>query len=167
MNKQLRVYLDKMFAPHEHLKGVDDLKEELGVNLSDKYDDYKQSGYADAQAFKLTIDSIGDVSELLETIDPEYKKERESRRVLPTVPGPLENGIMAAYVYAILFVALMVVLEGTITGDSIVMPAVILLGVVSLVQYLVKGNSMQPRWLVVGSFVTGVLTAVVMAIILH
>lgn len=167
MNKQLKVYIDNIFAPYVHLKGVEELKEELVVNLSDKYEDYKQDGYADAEAFKLTTDSIGDVSELLETIDPEYKVERESRGVLPNVPGPLDNGIMAASSYAILFVALMVVLEGTITGDGIVMPAVILLGVISLVQYIVKGNSMQPRWLVVGSFIVGVITAVTMAIVLH
>lgn len=81
--------------------------------------------------------------------------------------GSFSNGIMAAAVNAMLFVGLTIAFNGTITRDTLVVPAVALLVAISIVQFIVKGNSRFPRWLVLGSFITSTITAIIMTIISH
>lgn len=161
MIEQIRAYVHGIFAPYKGLKSAVELEEELIQNLSEKYHDYKQQGYTDEESYQWTIDSVGDVSELVSSIDPYHNEQKEK------IYGSFSNGVMAAVVYAILFVTLMVVFEGTITRDTLVLPAVALLIVISLVQFIVKGNSRFPRWLVLGSFITSTVVAVVMTVIFH
>lgn len=161
MIEQIRAYVNGIFAPYKGLKSANELKEELIQSLSEKYNDFKQQGYTDEESYKWTIDSIGDVSELVESIDPYHNDHKEK------MYGSFSNGIMAAVVYAMLFVALMVAFNGTITRDTLVLPAVALLMVISIVQFIVKGNSRFPRWLVLGSFTISTITAVIMTITFH
>ncbi|WP_085522744.1 hypothetical protein [Tuberibacillus sp. Marseille-P3662] len=81
------------------------------------------------------------------------------------VLGKTSNAFMAAFSYAILFVALMLLTGGNITTNTLGIPAITLFVVVSLAQYLVGGNTKNPRWLVVGSFIISVVTAIAMVII--
>lgn len=161
MIEQITAYVHGIFAPYKGIKSAAELEEELIQSLSEKYYDYKQQGYTDEESYQWTIDSVGDVSELVESIDPYHNEQKEK------IYGSFSNGVMAAVVYAILFVALMVVFEGTITRDTLVMPAVALLVGISLVQFIVKGNSRFPRWLVLGSFTTSTVVAIVMTVIFH
>ncbi|MHC1781150.1 MAG: pentapeptide repeat-containing protein [Anaerolineaceae bacterium] len=68
MKEKIQKYLDGIFAPYEGMKTVGELKEELSNNLSEKWNDLKTQGHDDETAYRMTIDSIGDVSEILETI---------------------------------------------------------------------------------------------------
>ncbi|MCV4230785.1 pentapeptide repeat-containing protein [Virgibacillus sp. LDC1] len=77
MQDQLRKYLDGIFSPYEDLNEVKDLKEELFLDLSEKWVDLKAQGYGEAEAYRLTINSIGDVSEIIESITV---KTRELQR---------------------------------------------------------------------------------------
>ena len=171
MKDQLKKYVQSIFAPYQTIEAARDLEEELLQNLTEKFTDYKHQGYSDKKAYKWTIDSIGDVAELMESIDPEYNKPKDDSGVFSSVDmGAFKwfsNGTTAAFGYAILFVPLMLAFNGTITSDGIALPAVAILLVISLIQYLVKGDSKNPRWLVLGSFVVPVVAAVVMTIILH
>lgn len=171
MIDQLEVYVHNIFTPYQHMKVARDLEEELLQNLVEKFNNYKQQGYSDEKAYKLTVDSIGDEDELIETIDPTYSKDKDQSSVFSSIEVGgfkwMSNGITAAFSYAILFVALMLVWGGTITRDRITMPAVAILIVISLIQYLVKGDSKQPRWLVVGAFLVSIVVAVVMTAIFH
>lgn len=161
MIEQIKLYVHDIFAPYRGIKAASELEEELILNLTEKFNDSKRQGYTDEESYKWTINSIGDVSELVASIDPHHNTQKEK------IYGSFSNGIMAAVVYAMLFVPLMLVLEGTITRDLLALPAVALLLVISLVQYIVKGNSRYPRWLVLGSFITSVIVAVVMTVIFH
>jgi len=68
MNEKLMKYLDGLFASHEDLKTLKDLKEELFNNLQEKMSDLKAQGHDDETAYRMTIDSIGDISELIGNI---------------------------------------------------------------------------------------------------
>lgn len=69
MNERLRRYLDSVFSPYEDLKQIQELKEELLYDLQEKLSDLKKEGYDDEAAYLLTIESIGEISELIESIN--------------------------------------------------------------------------------------------------
>src|SRR5690625_6096668 len=69
MIEQLKTHVHGIFAPYQKVKSAKELEEELTQNLKERYNDYKQQGYIDAEAYRLTIDSIGEVSELIESIN--------------------------------------------------------------------------------------------------
>ncbi|GGJ55111.1 pentapeptide repeat-containing protein [Virgibacillus salexigens] len=68
MNKKLMTYLDEVFSPYEDLHVVRELKEELSSDLQEKWSDLKNQGYNDETAYSMTVDSIGDISEIIESI---------------------------------------------------------------------------------------------------
>lgn len=53
-------------------KTAKELEEELLQNLLEKYDDHRRNGSSEQEAFKLTVDSIGEVSELMESLNLQY-----------------------------------------------------------------------------------------------
>ncbi|MEG6520995.1 pentapeptide repeat-containing protein [Desulfotomaculum sp. 1211_IL3151] len=68
MNEKLKKYLDGIFAPYDDLKAVQELKEELFNDLQEKLNDLKNEGYDEDTAYNTTINSIGEVSEIIESI---------------------------------------------------------------------------------------------------
>lgn len=68
MIERLKKYVESLFVSY---KGGDDLKEELLNNLLEKYEDFKEQGYDDDTSFDLTINSIGDVKELIDSFNDE------------------------------------------------------------------------------------------------
>ena len=80
---------------------------------------------------------------------------------------PLGLASSVAFAYAILFVALMLVLDKTITSDGVILPAILIFLVISIVKYIFfKEDKNIPQWLVVGSFLIAIITTVVMTFIL-
>ncbi len=69
MNKKLEEYIDKQFELYNDLKIVRELKEELLNDLQEKYDDLKNAGHDDETAYQMTIQSLGDISEILDSIN--------------------------------------------------------------------------------------------------
>ena len=74
MNENLTRYLDGLFAPYEDTHAVKDLKEELRHDLEEKFRDLKNQGYDDETAYRMTIGSIGDISEIMESISAKTKE---------------------------------------------------------------------------------------------
>src|SRR3954469_2424217 len=69
MQKQLNKYVPDIFAPYQEVKSAKELEEELLNNLNEKYMDYKNNGCSDEEAYRMTINSIGEVSELIDSIN--------------------------------------------------------------------------------------------------
>ncbi len=74
MDETFSQYLDRLFAPYEDTSAVNDLKEELLHDLDEKYRDFKNQGYDEETAQRMTIGSIGDVSEIMESISAKTKE---------------------------------------------------------------------------------------------
>lgn len=65
MNKRIKSYLEKLFANTANDSQVLDIKEELEVNLNEKYKDLIESGKSEDEAFELVVAGIGDIDGLL------------------------------------------------------------------------------------------------------
>ncbi|MFZ3579162.1 pentapeptide repeat-containing protein [Virgibacillus sp. DJP39] len=81
MNEKLKKHLDGIFSPYEDLHAVSELKEELLNDLQEKLSDLKQQGYDEETAYHMTVDSIGDISEIMESITA---KTRELKQMVLT-----------------------------------------------------------------------------------
>lgn len=68
MKEKLRDYIDMIFADAPDCRRTKELKEEMYANVCDKYDDLIREGKSEASAYNISVASIGDVSELLESI---------------------------------------------------------------------------------------------------
>ena len=65
MRSKLQIYLDELFATREGSQELSELKLEIETSLQEKMDDYLKFGFSDNIAFQKTIDSIGDIDELI------------------------------------------------------------------------------------------------------
>jgi BTB/POZ domain-containing protein KCTD9 len=73
MNEKIENYLKSIFSQYNDVKSVSELKEEISVNLQDRFNDLVNEGHDEESAFKMTIDSIGDISEIVESIAAKTK----------------------------------------------------------------------------------------------
>ena len=80
MSKKLNKYLDGVFSLYEDSQVVKELKEELFNNLQEKLNDLKNQGYDDEAAYSMTIGSIGDISELIESIAAKTRELQQMGR---------------------------------------------------------------------------------------
>jgi len=74
MEEKLSRYLDGLFASYEETPAVKDLKEELLHDLEEKFQDFKNQGNDDETAYRMTIGSIGDISEIMQSISAKTKE---------------------------------------------------------------------------------------------
>jgi uncharacterized protein YjbI with pentapeptide repeats len=74
MNEKLTRYLDGLFAPYADSPAVRDLKEELLRNLEEKFQDLKSQGHDDETAYRMTVGSLGDISEIMDSISAKTKE---------------------------------------------------------------------------------------------
>lgn len=68
MNEKLINYLNGVFAPYDGVKSVTELKADLRSDLQERFRDLKAEGNDDETAFKLTIDSIGDIEHTIQEV---------------------------------------------------------------------------------------------------
>lgn len=68
MNERLNEYVDGVFAPYEGARSVSELKSDLLADLQERFRELKAAGKDDAEAFELTIDSIGDIEETVQEV---------------------------------------------------------------------------------------------------
>ncbi len=74
MNAKLIKYLEEVFSPYEDSQAIKEFREELLNNLQEMFIDFRNQGYDDVTAYSRTINSMGDIAEIIETISA---KKRE------------------------------------------------------------------------------------------
>jgi BTB/POZ domain-containing protein KCTD9 len=79
LSERLKKYLDGVFSPYEDIKAVQELKEELFSDLKEKLNDLKNEGYDEDTAYDMAISSVGEVSEIIESITA---KTRELQQIV-------------------------------------------------------------------------------------
>ena len=77
MNEKLAKYLDGLFSQYEDEAAIRELKEEIKLNLQERWSDLKQQGYDDETAYKMTVDSIGDISEAVQSVAGKTKELKQ------------------------------------------------------------------------------------------
>ena len=68
MNEKLNQYLNGVFAPYDGVKSVAELKADLLADLQERYNELRADGKDDETAFKITIDSIGDIEQTVQEV---------------------------------------------------------------------------------------------------
>jgi hypothetical protein len=89
-NERLRWFIESIFTDAPQNKNVNELKEEILLNLTDKYEDFIARGKSEETAYNLTVASLGNINELIsdmgarasgyEGISQEIKAEKEQLR---------------------------------------------------------------------------------------
>lgn len=75
MNTELQLYLDNTFKKVPKTKASIELKEELLANATDRYNDLISEGHKEKDAMDIVINSIGDVSLLLNELEKDTVAE--------------------------------------------------------------------------------------------
>jgi BTB/POZ domain-containing protein KCTD9 len=75
MEKELEKFITDAFAPYGDFPAREDVTRELLSNLQEKYQDLKAQGKSDQDAYQQTIDSFGDVTEIMDEYDAEPAEE--------------------------------------------------------------------------------------------
>lgn len=65
MNPKLTDYLNSVFTPNDGVKSVAELKADLLSDLQERYRELRAEGKDDETAFKMTIESIGDIEQTI------------------------------------------------------------------------------------------------------
>jgi uncharacterized protein YjbI with pentapeptide repeats len=68
MKNQLQNFVDQAFHPYGDFPAQADVKQELLSNLEEKYDDFIKASKTEREAYQLTVDSVGDIAEMMEHI---------------------------------------------------------------------------------------------------
>ena len=68
MNEKINQYLNGVFAPYDGVKSLTELKADLLFDLQERFRELKAEGKDDETAFKMTIDSIGDIEETVQEV---------------------------------------------------------------------------------------------------
>ncbi|GKS13430.1 hypothetical protein YDYSY3_44300 [Paenibacillus chitinolyticus] len=78
MNQKLTNYLNSIFTPYDGVKSVTELKADLLSDLQERYTELRAEGKDDETAFKMTVESIGDIEEtILEVANLSRSLERQ------------------------------------------------------------------------------------------
>lgn len=97
MYQNLREYINQLFMNVSSSTYVDDLKEELFANLSEKYDDLIAQGKSPEEAFQIATSSIGDIRELVSGLDESAviitTKDLEKRRKQSALTTSISVGL--------------------------------------------------------------------------
>jgi uncharacterized protein YjbI with pentapeptide repeats len=78
MNDKLQKYLEEIFAPYRDQKSILELKEELSNDLQEKFADLAAQGHDDESAYQATVESIGDISEIVESISIKTRELKQA-----------------------------------------------------------------------------------------
>jgi len=79
MKDKLKHFLDETFAPYGDFPSRADVTQELLVNLQEKYDELRKLGRSEDEAYRATIDSFGDVAEIMDQVPHGESEQSENR----------------------------------------------------------------------------------------
>ncbi|MCC8022380.1 MAG: permease prefix domain 1-containing protein [Clostridiales bacterium] len=104
MNDSIRQYLELAFAAAPQVKSVLELKEELYLNLSDKYQDLLDEGESPERAYATVISGLGNVNELIAGVLPPAQYQFEAaqqedgrKKMMGALSRMLWLGILCLY----------------------------------------------------------------------
>src|SRR6266496_1225312 len=97
MKDKLKQFLDDSFKPYGNFPARKDVMQELLANLEEKYDDLTASGKSNKEAYDQTIESFGDVTEIMEQVahdEPKQENDKYDLRktIVDSIKGAISSG---------------------------------------------------------------------------
>jgi uncharacterized protein YjbI with pentapeptide repeats len=101
MEEKLQKFIEEAFAPYGDFPARADVTQELHANLLEKFNDLKKQGKSDDDAYQMTVDSFGDVSEIMEQVPHGEDKGEPStadgaREAADNKSTPIASALMQA-----------------------------------------------------------------------
>lgn len=81
MNNKINIYVNNLFAPYEEVSGVIELKQDLMVDLQERYQELLQEGKDEEIAVNETIISIGDIEETIKEMANHAQTDEKSLKL--------------------------------------------------------------------------------------
>ena len=141
MEENLRKFLENLFADAPKSKKTVELREELYLNLKEKYQDLVKKGATEDEAFEIVKRSVGDVERLIQDInepDPTSKAAMEQSRKKSAFRIALAVGLYILSPVAI-------ILFGTM-GQPIVGLVLMFALIAAATSIMVYNNIMRPKF---------------------
>ena len=143
MNKKIKNYVNDIFDEYPKTPKVYELKDELIVNLTEKYDDLLKKGRSEEEAYNIVIAGIGDISELIANL--------QESNVLNPVYNLKEQKKSAMYLSVAIMLYILsvipVILIGYYVGDSVIGVAMMFVMVALATGIIVYRGSIKPKYL--------------------
>jgi hypothetical protein len=139
MEEKLRKYVEELFAGAPKNKKTVDMREEILLNLNEKYQDLLQKGATEDEAFDIVKRSIGDVDQLIhEMSDPISNQQLEENR---KKSAKFIAYAVAMYILSPVAIILLAMFNQPVVG--VVVMFALIAGATSL---LVYNNIMHPKY---------------------
>ena len=141
MEEKLRQYVENLFADAPKTRKMIELRQEIWMNLKEKYDDLIKAGATEEEAYEVVKGSVGDVDELISSAS-EYtgmssvKQETERKRSAKLVA-------IAVALYILSPVAIIVL--GT-SGQPIIGLTIMFALIAVATGLLVYNSSLRPKY---------------------
>lgn len=131
MNKKIEAYVNSLFEGLKSSEALEETKEELILNLSEKYQDLISEGMSADQAYKKVIASIGDVEELVEVQNTGPKVEQKVE--VNIIQGKRNPRVYQAIAVALFILCwIPVVLFGVFLDDFAIIGVVIMMVMIAI-----------------------------------
>ncbi len=139
MEEKLRKYVEELFAGAPKNKKTVDMREEILLNLNEKYQDLLQKGATAEEAFEIVKRSIGDVDQLIhEMSDPISNEQMTENR---KKSGKYIAMAVALYILSPVAVILLALFNQPVVG--VILMFVLIAGATAL---LVYNNIVHPKY---------------------
>lgn len=80
MINKIIIYIENLFENTPNNKKTIELKEEIKSNSIEKYNDLLLTGKSDEEAYKIVVESIGDINELIDVLNGQNNYEDKERK---------------------------------------------------------------------------------------
>ncbi len=77
MEEKLRKYVEVLFADAPKTKKAIELRQEIYTNLLERYHDLRNTGATEEEAYEIVKNSIGNVDELIQSLDESTKEKKQ------------------------------------------------------------------------------------------
>ena len=143
MSNKIRSKVELLFEEAPKTKKAFELKEELIVNLTEKYDDLVESGKSPDEAYNSVIASIGDVDELIRGLKQNdvlniAKEEAERKKTALVV-----SGCVGGYILGVIS---LIILVAVLDVDGVIAAMVFLLIAGAATCILIYHFMSKPRY---------------------
>ena len=106
MKEQIRAHIDALFAQAPKTRRTIELKEEMFQNTLDKYEDLRNEGYGEQDAYQNVVASIGDVTELFADLEEEIPQtiletDRKKKAMFKSIASGLYMLAVAVFFFMI------------------------------------------------------------------
>jgi hypothetical protein len=140
---RIKEYLNERFSQLPPTPQAVELRDEMAINLNEKYEDLLRQGYGEDRAFQMTVGSVGDLSELFASLSI----KQDEKEVFGMEQAKKKSAMLTAiavmlYILSPVFIILLGSIGAPIPGLTLMF-----LSIAAATGLLVYNHMTRPRYL--------------------